>query len=160
MTELSGGIEQPKESKLCYFVLIAFSQLCYLTGSREMRSMAVQMPFELHYTARALVSLMQITGRASSAAKALANQMHPPEDAPGKPEPFTTYKNVSDWIAYKLDVVGDSGLMFHPSWDTPGVIRAADGTLKSPPGWTPSVADLFDLVKRYQTITGPCDMIA
>ena len=40
LTELSGGIKQPKESKLCHFVLIAFSQLCYLTGSHEMRSMA------------------------------------------------------------------------------------------------------------------------
>ncbi len=74
--------------------------------------------------------------------------MRPLEDALGKPELFTTYKKGSDWIAMKLDVIGDSGLTFHPSSDMPGASRAADGPLKWPPGWGPSVADLFDLVKR------------
>ena len=46
--ELSVGIKQPRESKLCHFVMLAFSQLCYLTGSHEMRSMSSWMPFELH----------------------------------------------------------------------------------------------------------------
>ncbi len=64
---------------MCHFVLLAFSQLRDLTGSHEMRSIASWMPFELHYTARALVSLMLITGRAVSTAKAIEDQMQPPE---------------------------------------------------------------------------------
>ncbi len=103
MSELSGGIRHPKEIKLCHFVLLAFSQLSYLTyltGSREMRSIA--------YAARALVSLMRITGRAASAARALANQMQPPEATlrvnqrvaveagRGEPEPIAGIKNISN----------------------------------------------------------------
>ncbi len=49
--------------------------------------------------------------------------------------------------------------MLHPSWGTPGMSRAADGAPKMLPCWSPSVADLFDLVKRYQTITGTCDVL-
>ncbi len=40
LTEMSGSIQNLRESNLCHFVMLASSQLCYFTGSREMFSMA------------------------------------------------------------------------------------------------------------------------
>ncbi len=79
LTELSGGVKQPKETKWFHFAQLAFSQLCYLMGSHGMRSMASRVSFELHRAARVLASLTRIIGRAARTARALANQMQPPE---------------------------------------------------------------------------------
>ncbi len=102
LIELSGSVENPRGAHA-----LAFSNLCYLTGSHDMRSIASYMPVELHYTARALVSLMLITGRAVSTARALQKQMQPPEPtlrmtqsgtmeaALGRPEPFDRVRDVT-----------------------------------------------------------------
>ncbi len=49
--------------------------------------------------------------------------------------------------------------MFRPGWSTPGVSKAASGSLVKPAGWSPSVADMLEFVRKWQTITGTCGVI-
>ncbi len=170
--ELSVGTKNPRKSKVHHVVMLAVSQSCYLTGSRGIRLMAARMPFELHHSVGALVPVMLITGRAVCTAKSLENQMQPPEAthwmtqsgpmeaALGKPEAFDRVRDVTKSIAHKVGAIADWGLMFHPGWSMPGVSKGVNGSLVELAGWDPSVTDVFELVKRYLTITGTCGMIA
>ncbi len=57
-------------------------------------------------------------------------------------------------IGVKYDIIGDSGVMLHPSWDAPCVSRSPGGAIQNPAGWSPSVAELFQQTKHYMTATG------
>ncbi len=59
-----------------------------------------------------------------------------------------------------MDAVPDSGLMFYPGWNTPGVRKADNGIMIKPAGWSPSVRDIFGLAKKYQTISRTRDAIS
>ncbi len=120
------GVQDFGCSKLCHFVLSTFSQVCVLCGSHETRSMAVAMQFELHYTNRALVSLATMRSRGAGTATALA-------------------------VHRKYDFSGDSGALFHPSRDMPGVKKSDKADLVRLVGWQPSVAELCERVNSTST---------
>ena len=43
-------------------------------------------------------------------------------------ESFSDIKGI-DVVAYKTDIIGHSGLLFHLDWNTPGVSKGKDGDL-------------------------------
>ena len=74
--------------------------------------------------------VMRLTGRGCGTAdaikKALLNKLE--ASAPGQPEPeaFSDVKDI-EVVAYKTDIIGNSGFLFHPSWNTPGVSKGMNG---------------------------------
>ena len=108
---------------------------------------------------------MRLTGRGCGTAKAIKNVLlkELETNALGQPEPapFPNIKDVAEVVAYKTDIIGDSGLLFHPDWNMLGVQRGKNGELVKPAGWSPSVPDLFDNVKMFTSVCATTvDMIA
>ncbi len=79
----------------------------------------------------------------------------------GQPGP-ASFSNITDVdvVAYKTDIIGDSGLLFPPDWNTPGVQRGKTGELLKPAGWSASVAGIFDNVKMFMHVWATVDVIA
>ena len=139
--------------------MLAFTQLAYAFGSHELRSMASWMPFDLNFTTSALASLMWRASKGLGTAQA----MEDPTNVSGtddKPEPFERIIDVTKWVSYKLDVIADSSLIFAPGLEMPGTTVDENGKVKAPAGWKPSLAEVADFTKRFQTVSGTVDMLA
>ena len=150
------GVVDPVKSKFCYFVLETLNNTAALQGSLELRRAVKSLPFELQSACRSLASMCCLTQRATRLVDLLSDTF---KNAPGKPEPLTQLKDVPT-RRVRYDIVGDSSLILHPDFSTPGVTRNAKGGLAPPPGWKPSVTGIYNKTKMFTTHTGACDLLA
>ena len=147
-------ILEENKAKLMFHVNQMLRNLAYNNSTPPVRRMIEATPL-VTVSMQILITLLEMTGRVPSLSRAMRKAL---TDAHGKPEPLQDIKSYNTGYL-KIDIVGDSSLIFHVAENTPGASMSGKKGLK-PAGWEFSVEGIHRLVKDYISMHCMIDMTA
>jgi hypothetical protein len=147
-------ILEENKAKLMFHVNQMLRNLAYNNSTPSVRRMIEATPL-VTVSMQLLVTLLEMTGRVPSLSGAIRKAL---TDAHGKPEPLRNIKSF-DTGYLKIDIVGDSTLIFHLAENTPGA-SVCGKKITKPAGWEFSVEGIHRLVKDYISMHCMVDMTA
>ena len=146
-------MEQNK-AKLMFHVNQMLRNMTYNNSTPPVRRMVEATPL-VTVSMQMLITMLEMTGRVPSLSGAMRKAL---TDAHGKPEPLQNIKSF-DTGYLKIDIVGDSSLIFHLAHNTPGASSNGKQITK-PKGWNFSVEGIHKLLKDYISMHCMVDMTA
>jgi hypothetical protein len=136
-------VMEENKAKLMFHTNQMLRNLAYYNSTPAVRRMIEAMPV-VTMSMQILVTLLEMTGRVQSLSAAMKHAL---VNAHGNPEPLNNIKSY-DTGYLKVDIYGDSSLIFHVSENTPGA-SVVKGKVVKPKDWKFSVEGIHKLVKDY-----------
>ena len=136
-------VMEENKAKLVFHTNQMLRNLAYYNSTPAVRRMIEAMPV-VTMSMQILVTWLEMTGRVESLSAAMKHAL---VNAHGNPEPLNNIKSYNTGYL-KVDIYGDSSLIFRVSENTPGS-SVVMGKVVKHKGWKFSVEGIHKLVKDY-----------